>query len=167
MTIDEIAEKHQVVVMCGVSGSGKTVFAKRLVGKGFQRLSSDAIIWEKYGDTFPELDSDTRKKAFMWAANEIDSSIVVMIKRGERIVVDSTMCKTVRRSAIRAVCGKCGIKPLFVYMKTPLPTLIERLDLRHGNGPDDQLVSQQEIRAYYAGFEVPDERETDVVTIES
>ncbi|MDE5724033.1 MAG: ATP-binding protein, partial [Paramuribaculum sp.] len=85
MTIDEIAEKHQVVVMCGVSGSGKTVFAKRLVGKGFQRLSSDAIIWEKYGDTFPELDSDTRKKAFMWAANEIDSSIVVMIKRGERI----------------------------------------------------------------------------------
>ncbi|WP_369525508.1 AAA family ATPase [Paramuribaculum intestinale] len=35
--------------MCGVSGSGKTFLARRLVGKGFLRLSSDEIIWNLYG----------------------------------------------------------------------------------------------------------------------
>ncbi len=33
--IDEIAEGHKVIVMCGVSGSGKTFLARRFVGKGF------------------------------------------------------------------------------------------------------------------------------------
>ncbi len=60
--IDEIAEGHKVIVMCGVSGSGKMFLARRFVGKGFLRLSSDEIIWSRYGDRFPGLDSETRKR---------------------------------------------------------------------------------------------------------
>lgn len=165
--IDEIAEGHQVIVMCGVSGSGKTFLARRLVGKGFLRLSSDEIIWSRYGDRFPGIDPETRKAAFIWAADEIDSSLASLIRKGEKVVVDSTMCKTVRRSAIRAVCAECGVKPLFVYLKTPLATLVERLDRRKGDGPDDQIVSRQEVYAFHAGFQPPGEEETDVITLES
>lgn len=152
--------------MCGVSGSGKTYLARQLERAGFVRISSDEIIWQRYGDTFPELDQTTRQQAFQWAAREIDARAVALIKRGERIVVDSTMCKRARRQAFRSVCESSGADPLFVYLKTPLDILLQRLKLRKGKGPDDQIVSETQVRSFFAGFQPPDTDEHDVITIE-
>ncbi|MCM3531452.1 ATP-binding protein [Cytobacillus oceanisediminis] len=45
-----------VVMMCGVAGSGKTTFSKKLEKEGFVRLSIDEEIWAvngRYGIDFP------------------------------------------------------------------------------------------------------------------
>lgn len=39
----------RIVMMCGVAGSGKTTYAKRLESEGFARLSIDEYIWSTYG----------------------------------------------------------------------------------------------------------------------
>ena len=84
------------------------------------------------------------------------------------MVVDSTMCKTVRRFGYPGcVFGVWSQASLFMYLKTPLATLIERLDRRKGDGSDDQIVSRQEVYAFHAGFQPPGEEETDVITLES
>lgn len=46
-----------VVMMCGVAGSGKTTFAKKLEKEGFARLSIDEDIWAthgRFGVDYPE-----------------------------------------------------------------------------------------------------------------
>ncbi|MDF2036483.1 AAA family ATPase [Cytobacillus oceanisediminis] len=54
-----------VVMMCGVAGSGKTTFSKKLEKEGFVRLSIDEEIWAvngRYGIDFPiEKLRNTRK----------------------------------------------------------------------------------------------------------
>lgn len=164
--LDEIALRYRVVAMCGVSGSGKTYCARQLVDQGFVRLSSDEIIWQRYGDEFPALDPETRRQAFQWAAEEIDTRTAALITDGERIVVDSTMCKLQRREAFRNICRAKGVEPLFVYLKTPLDTIIRRMSERKGIGPDDQIVSEQQLRLFYSGFQAPEEGAPDVITIE-
>ena len=37
--------QNQVVIMCGISGAGKTQFALGLVEEGYIRLSTDVLIW--------------------------------------------------------------------------------------------------------------------------
>lgn len=164
--LDEIARRYRVVAMCGVSGSGKTYCARQLVSQGFMRLSSDEIIWQRYGDEFPALDPEIRQQAFKWAAEEIDTRTAALISNGERIVVDSTMCKRQRREAFRNICRSKGVEPLFVYLKTPLDTIIRRMGERKGIGPDDQIVSEQQLRLFYSGFQAPDEQTPDVITVE-
>lgn len=39
----------RVVLMCGVSGSGKTFFSRKLEKNGYVRLSVDELLWELYG----------------------------------------------------------------------------------------------------------------------
>ncbi len=164
--LDEIARRYRVVAMCGVSGAGKTYCARKLVGQGFVRLSSDEIIWQRYGDEFPGLDPETHRQAFLWAAEEIDKRTAALIAKGERIVVDSTMCKRQRREAFRNICRANGVEPLFVYLKTPLDTIIRRMSERQGTGPDDQIVSEPQLRLFFSGFQTPEEQASDVITVE-
>ena len=67
VTTDRVAGRSaQVVLMCGVAGSGKTTYAKRLEAHVFERPSIDEEIWRRFGrygvdyaaDNYPLL-SDT------------------------------------------------------------------------------------------------------------
>ena len=39
----------EVIMMCGVCGSGKTTFAKQKEREGYIRLSIDETMWKMYG----------------------------------------------------------------------------------------------------------------------
>ena len=39
----------EVVLMCGIAGSGKTTYAKDLEARGYVRLSVDEEIWHRFG----------------------------------------------------------------------------------------------------------------------
>lgn len=156
--IEEILEEAaagSVVVMCGISGSGKTRFARRLEERGFVRVSADVLLWERYGDDFPSLSPDVKKAAFIGVGRMIEEALVPLLEKGARVVVDSTMCKRAKRDAMKALCGRYGIKPEIVYMETAPQVLAERLARRSGDGPDDQLVTPEQLEMYCAGFEAP------------
>lgn len=41
--------KSKVIMMCGISGSGKSTYSKKLEKEDFVRLSIDESMWIKYG----------------------------------------------------------------------------------------------------------------------
>jgi len=43
------AGRPEVVLLCGVAGSGKTTYALRLADDGYERLSIDQEIWARFG----------------------------------------------------------------------------------------------------------------------
>ena len=99
----EKAKEAQVVIMCGVSGSGKTFFARRLEQAGFCRISSDNIVWNKYGSDFIHFPLQRQKEIFMEAQHELVQQMVSLLDTGNKVVVDSTMCRRSKRDQMRAL----------------------------------------------------------------
>lgn len=157
--VRELTREAKVVLMCGVSGSGKTRVSKIIETFGFVRLSVDEMMWKKYGSDFIDLPLHERGLIFREMGREVDTRLECLLREGKRVVVDSTMCKRARRDAVRLLCDKYGITPLIIYLDVPLGVLKSRLASRLGNGPDDLVVDLESLESYFSNFERPAEEE--------
>lgn len=153
----------QVVLLCGVSGSGKTWFARQLEARGFIRLSADRYLWGICGPEFASWPLHRQRQAFMEASVALEHALEETVAAGKKVVVDSTLCKRIKRDSLRRVCAGAGVAPLFVWFDVPLPVLRRRLAQRRGSGPDDQIVSPEQVENFFRGFERPEADETDVI----
>lgn len=152
--------------MCGVSGSGKTSFSRRLEKDGYRRISLDEYIDRLHGETFPELPFETQREMFAAASSELANMVRECVTAGEKIVVDSTMCKRAARDRMRMVCEEAGSECRFIYLDVPYSELARRLALRRGVGPNDRIVPEERLKGFCRGFEVPDRaKEPDVTVI--
>ena len=144
-----------LVLTCGVSGSGKTFIAKLLESKGYTLISSDEIIWSKYGEKFLHLPEEKKREIFSKNFDEIISRLESLLNQNKRIIVDSTMCKRFKRDKVREIASKHGIDPLFLFLNPPFSTLKKRLAYREGITSNDQIVTEEELKAFYINFEAP------------
>lgn len=150
-------------MMCGISGSGKTVFSRALEKHSFIRVSVDEILWEYYGPEFTKLSPDKQRQAFITIGEHLSKRVVQLISDGKKVVVDSTMCKRSKRDEIRKTCRSLGIEPVIVYLKSSYGILHDRLAERRGSGPNDQIVSDTQLRNFYNNFEAPGEDENAII----
>lgn len=161
--LEAIAAGSRAILLCGISGSGKTTLARMLEERGFDRVSADAMIWQRYGDDFPKLPPETKQRAF----SEMDAMIAAEIERrlgrGQRIVVDATLCKRAKRDILREACRRRDVEPTLVFLQAEQPVLASRLAARRGSGPDDQIVPPEALGMYCKGFQKPDDDENAVV----
>ena len=155
----------QVVLMCGISGSGKTFFSRKLEKRGYIRLSLDEMIWKKYGADFEKIPFEEQKDIFAATAAEMVDELETNIKSGNKVVLDSTFCKKGKRDRIVLFCKNLDIEPLIVYLHAPLSLLEKRMGTRMGTGPNDQIVPIERLAAFYKNFEAPRENEN-YITIE-
>ena len=155
----------QVVIMCGISGSGKTHFARQLEQQGFKRLSTDSLIWNKVGEDLYKLSRDEQKSLFAECGKEMRMQLKDMLKAGKRVVVDATHCKRHIRDEIRFLCREEGVLPFFLYCHADKEELWNRLSKRRGSGPDDLIITAEEFSEYLQGFEPPEEDEKDIKDI--
>lgn len=149
----------RVVMMCGVSGSGKTYVARRLQEQGFIRLSADRAVWDVHGPAYAELPQPRQRSEYRRITGIMLSELPDILARGERVVIDAAMCKRAARDSIRAVCREAGVECLLIYMAVPEHELLLRLASRHGSGPDDQTVTLAELRGFLCNFEAPGDDE--------
>lgn len=145
----------RLIMLCGVSGSGKTRYARRLEADGYVRVSPDAIAWSRYGSSLATLPFAEQKEILTGINAELLTVVETLLKEGRRVVVDSTMCKLAKRDAMRRVCRGLGVEPRLVYLQAPLEVLRRRLAARRGTGPDDQLVTDAQLLSFLSGFEAP------------
>ena len=155
--------RNRVVIMCGISGSGKTQFALRLVEEDYVRLSTDVLIWEKAGDRLSSLSKEEQKRLCAECREEIFTQLDLLVKTGSKIVIEATNCKRKDRDKIREICVKMGVNPVFVYCFADKEKLKQRLSQRKGSGPDDLIVTEEEFQNYWLGFERPMEDESDII----
>ena len=157
----------QVIIMCGISGSGKTHYARLLEKEGYIRLSSDRLIWDKTGPDLFNLPDDQQKRLFAESRNEILCNLATLLKSGEKVVVDATNCKRSSRDELRSLCAEAKVKPLFIFCHAEKEELWNRLSKRKGRGPDDLLVSRDQLSQYWNGFERPEVSEEDFIFLDT
>lgn len=153
----------QAVIMCGISGSGKTRFAMELERNGYRRLSTDAVIWNEVGERLFRLPGEEQSRLFARSRQLVRARLLDLLKSGEKVVVDATHCRRSARDEMRRLCAEAGVEHLFIYCRADLEELWRRLSLRKGTGPDDLIVTREELERYWAGFERPQPDETDII----
>lgn len=146
----------RVVLLCGISGSGKTMLARRLEASGFIRISSDELAWARHGGDFTSLPWPAQQQLFADVRADIDSALARTIDSGRRAVVDATNCKRRRRDALRELCARRGITPRLIYLPATYPTLVQRLNSRRGTGPNDIIIDNSRLSDFCRGFEAPE-----------
>lgn len=157
--------QNRAVIMCGISGSGKTYYARRLEKQGYIRLSADALIWEKAGKGLDNLSEEEKRHLFAECGCEVRKQLYLLLKSGEKVVVDATHCKRSARDEIRIICREVKVEPVFLFCEAGKEELWQRLSQRKGEGPDDLRVTSDELSDYWLGFERPQEDETDFITV--
>ncbi len=147
-------------MVSGISGSGKTVFSKKLELSGVPRISMDEELWPDYY-VYPGLLSDEHLDfLYKQATERIFARIRNFCAEGKSCSVDMPFCKLAQREAFRAHVENCGGEPVLLWINTDLPVLKERLSDRTGkNGPNNLPVSEAEIEMYWRGFERPADEE--------
>ena len=153
--LSELVDASRLILTCGISGSGKTTLSRRLGSRGFRRLSADALIHDAFGAELSALPFEERRLRFAAVAQRLLEMAVDALRRGERVVVDSTLCKRKMRNAYRRHCSEIGVAPLIIYLPADFEILISRLATRKGESPDDQVVSREELQYYFDNFEAP------------
>lgn len=156
---------YQVVMMCGISGSGKTRYALSLADQGYTLISVDRMVWEAYGKRLKELSHEDVRKVYATINRRIDSLLRLALERGERVVIDSTLCKRSRRDELAQICREAGVTPILIYLHATHPVLAQRLSSRSGSGPDDQIITPSQLAHFCQHFEAPDSDEN-FITIE-
>lgn len=147
--------KYPVIMMCGVSGSGKTFIARQLEAEGYLRLSPDRLVWDEYGSSYAWLPTQRRHEIYMAAIDSEIARLPGLIAAGKRVVIDCSMCKRRRRDAVAAICDAAGVSHIIARLSTNPAVLARRLAVRGDTGPDDQKVSAADLSRFLADFEAP------------
>ena len=155
----------KLYMICGISGSGKTFYAKKLERQGVVRLSIDEELWPDFFILDPLLCAEHKAMLKEQAEARIKSRAANLIAAGRDVSIDMPFCKRAQRDEFRAFAREHGAAAVLVYLKAELPVLKARLATREGkNGPNALPVSEEELLRYWNGFERPAPEENPIVT---
>ncbi len=146
-------KKPKVLMICGVSASGKSRLAKLLELRGVPRLSIDNELWPDFYVYSDLLSTEQKDYLYSEAMKRIIARMGNFCAEGRPCSVDMPFCHEEARTAFRAQIEKAGGEAVLLWLKAPLAVLKERLAGRAGkNGPDNLPVTEEEIERYFRGF---------------
>jgi aminoglycoside phosphotransferase family enzyme/predicted kinase len=156
----------RLILMCGVSGSGKSYLAERLVSRlPAARLRSDVARKQLQG-----LASDTRsgsaldrglydpthtQRVFSWL-EECASGLLVS---GEHVIVDATFIERSRRQKMLQRATAQGSHGCVLYCQASLEVLRTRILARQETGHDPSEATLAVLDQQLARLQVPDDPE--------
>ena len=147
----------KVALICGISGSGKTKFARLLEEKGFFRLSLDEELYPDFYLFAPLMTDEYRAVLKQEGINRIKSRMVNLIADGKNVALDMPFCKRAQREDFCSLIRSKGAEPMLIFLDAELSVLKERLAKRQGkNGWENLPVSEKELERFWNNFERPD-----------
>lgn len=147
----------RIIMMCGVAGSGKTTYAKRLESEGFARLSIDEYIWSTYGRFGIDYPESAYAKYQSRAESALQERLVQLIGQHRDVVLDISFWQRARRDHYKAIIDDAGGVWELVYLKTPVDILRRRLEQRRSRFDADAAfpITEDILQRFLAGFEEP------------
>ncbi len=100
-----LSAQPEVVLMCGVAGSGKTTYAKDLETRGYVRLSVDEEIWRRFGSYGVDYEPDKYEEHTEGARRVLRERLLSLVAQGSNVVIDSSFKAAGVQGADRAGRG--------------------------------------------------------------
>lgn len=155
----------EVVLLCGVAGSGKTTYAKQLESLGYTRLSIDEYIWQYAGQYGIDYEPQEYERLQVEAENALRDRLVNLVAAGRRVVVDFSFWRRARRDRYKALVQDAGGTRRLIYLKADPDEVRRRLKERATRFDANAAfpITEQMLEQYLAGFEEPVDEGEEVI----
>ncbi len=146
-----------VIMMCGVCGSGKTTYAKQKEKDGYVRLSIDEEMWKTYGRKGIEYPDSRYEELSEKVEAMLRERLIRFVKDGKNVVIDFSFWSRENRDFYRTIIEKAGGTAKLVYMKASKETLRKRLQKRNMllNANSPFIITNEILEHHYNNFEEP------------
>lgn len=154
-----------VFLLVGLTGSGKTTYAKRrLEPGGAVRLSVDELVHARhgrYGVDYPERDYFALEAP---AVAEVRERLVELVAAGRDVVLDHGLWLRSARQEWMKLVEEAGGRWRLLYFPVDRAELLRRLDERNRNEDANALmVTPSALDDFYARFEPPVDEDEEVI----
>lgn len=151
--------RAQVLLLCGLSCSGKSTFAARLAEQGWEWLSIDRDAWAA-GHHEQPLPAAVQRDLKITHKRRLREAVAA----GRNVVLDYALPSRSRRDEYRALAREAGADVRVLFFDVPAEELHRRLAARNaaGPGPHRVPVDTRQLDRWIASFERPGADETDV-----
>jgi predicted kinase len=149
--------RPEVVLMCGLAGSGKTTYAEHLVAKGYVRLSIDEELWNSYGRYGVDYPADRYAELSEIVERRLRRRLATLVGGGSDVVVDFAFWRRADRERYKALVEAAGGRWRLVYLDVPADELRRRLAHRADRFDANAAfaVDARLFEHYRAAFEEP------------
>ena len=120
----------EVVLLCGVAGSGKTTYAKDLETRGYVRLSVDEEIWRRFGSYGVDYEPDQYEEHTEVARRVLRERLLSLVAQGSNVVIDSSFWQRSRRQEYKELIEQAGGRWRLIYLEIDSTVLRQRLHAR-------------------------------------
>ncbi len=154
--------RGQIILMCGLSGSGKSYLAERLVPRlPAVRIRSDVVRKAAAGldpldrsRSSPDAGLYTRSRSESVYA-EMQTLALLLAAAGETVIVDATFLERTTRSAFRDAAAAVGVACVVLHCRASESTMRTRVDTREREGTDVSEAGVAVLEAQLQRLEPP------------
>lgn len=152
----------QVLLLCGLTCSGKSTYAATLAEQGWEWLSVDQDAWAA-GHHEQPLPASLQRELKIAHKQRLREAVAA----GRDVVLDYALPSRSRRDEYREIAREAGAEVRVLFFDVPAQELHRRLAARNAAGPAAHRVhvDPAQLDRWLNSFERPGEDETDVEII--
>lgn len=141
-------------LLCGLPGTGKTTYAKKIENDNIIRLSLDDELFKLFGKDFPSekysfFEEETKKMLFVKAID--------LINDNKSVILDWGFWKKEEREEMRTRLLDCGINVKLIYFKVSREEMEKRINNRDIS--DNHIITTDMLNKFFNEFEEPNNEE--------
>jgi predicted kinase len=145
-----------VYLLCGLTGSGKTTYAKEIEAVGAVRLTVDEKVYARhgrYGVDYPTSEYFERERPVV---EELRRRLVELIESGRDVVFDHGLWRRDNRDAYKRLVEEHGGRWRLLYFKVDREVLLQRLADRNRRSDANAMpLLAADLEDFIARFEEP------------
>jgi predicted kinase len=161
MAETKIKAQNQLIIICGLSFSGKSTLARAIVQRfGFAEVDVDETKFNLFGRSIQDANLNPADWARLYT--ETDREIARLLANGKTVVDGSRNFSKAERDGAKQLAEKCSVALLTVYVDTPEALARQRL-LDNRITPSRRDVSDSDFEDVIRAMQVPSADESPLV----
>jgi predicted kinase len=158
------SDKPLVYLLAGLTGSGKTTYARTLEASGLVRLSVDEEVFARhgrYGVDYPEHEYAARQRPIVEHNRQ---RLVELIRAGHSVVLDYGLWRRSEREDYKQLVEHAGGRWRLLYFPVHRNELLRRLAARNHRADANALtVTVHMLDDFIARFEPPSDEGEEIM----
>lgn len=157
--------KPEVLMLCGLTGSGKSTYAKKLISEGYVKLSIDESMYSEYGVADIDYPGEKYVELEKEVKNKLNSRLKELLMAGASVILDYGFWKREERDECKRMVQANGGSWKLFYFKASPTILAKRLRLRNTQSDANSFfVTHAMLDDFIGRFEAPCDEGEQVIT---